>query len=96
MMARPLANQTKIKVREEEAEAKVVPCQEEAFTKAVPSGGSKRGHKRQAAINSVRLDLEQTIQRRMEDALLCVDQKAQSLHTVLSEIIEKNRCNYRQ
>jgi hypothetical protein len=43
------------------------------------------------SIHSVRSDLDETIQRRMEDVLLRLDHKTQGLHTELSEGNEKTQ-----
>jgi hypothetical protein len=45
----------------------------------------------EAAVHSIGSELEETIKRRVEDVLLCVDQKTQGLRKELNETIEETQ-----
>jgi RNase adaptor protein for sRNA GlmZ degradation len=45
----------------------------------------------EAAIQSIRSKLKETIKHRVEDVLSCVDQKAQGLHKELAEKIDETQ-----
>jgi hypothetical protein len=52
--------------------------------------------KMQAAIHSIRSELQEAIKHRMEDVLTCVKERWQDLHKELNEKTVKHRWTYMQ
>jgi hypothetical protein len=93
MMERMMADQVELMAEMKaslQVKAKVEARQEEAAASLKEFKEDVKGNI-EAAINSVRSDFKQIFQRRMVYILSCVEEMRRSLHTELTEMIEKTQ-----
>jgi hypothetical protein len=91
MLARMDANR-----KDDQEEMKDLLARLECKIKANQAKTDVKQKEMREVIHSIRSELEETIQHRMEDALLCVDQKTQGLRKELTEKIDGHKWTYRQ